>query len=154
MIIIVAGKKFEMLPQVMKRFRENIDKNMSGLLKLIGEQVVGRSRDKYLSGPRPKKLGHISGNLAQSVLFRVEESRVTVGSNLPYAPVHEFGATIRAKRAPFLRFKTLDGKWHSVKSVTIPARPFLRPAIADSIGVMKRLTVAMFNRAYAGASGV
>jgi phage gpG-like protein len=39
-----------------------------------------------------------------------------------YAPVHEYGATIRPKNKPYLVFKTADGKWVSVKQVVIPAR--------------------------------
>jgi phage gpG-like protein len=41
-----------------------------------------------------------------------------------YGPVHQFGATIQAKHAAYLRF-VVGGKWVSKKEVTIPARPFL-----------------------------
>lgn len=50
------------------------------------------------------------------------------GSEVEYAGIHEFGGVINAKNAKYLRFKTFDGSWHSVKSVTIPARPYLKPA--------------------------
>jgi len=51
-----------------------------------------------------------------------------VGTNLIYAGVQEFGATIHAKNKPYLVFKTKDGTWHSVKSVVVPPHPYLRPA--------------------------
>lgn len=48
-----------------------------------------------------------------------------------YARVHEFGATITAKRGPYLIFQ-IDGQWVQVRSVTIPARPHWRPALETS----------------------
>jgi phage gpG-like protein len=69
-----------------------------------------------------------------------------------YAHVHEYGMTIHAKNAPYLMFKVQTGNrifttrggsmrrlkkpvglysWVRVKSVTIPARPFMRPAAEE-----------------------
>jgi len=43
---------------------------------------------------------------------------------VPYAAIHEFGGTIRAKNAEYLRFM-VDGQWVTTKEVTIPKRePF------------------------------
>ena len=39
-----------------------------------------------------------------------------------YAHVHEFGKTIKAKRAPYLVF-VYKGRWRKKKQVTIPRRP-------------------------------
>lgn len=47
-----------------------------------------------------------------------------------YAEVHEFGKTIYAKNAPYMRFKIFD-RWIMAKVVEIPERPFLRPAMHD-----------------------
>lgn len=44
-----------------------------------------------------------------------------------YARIQEKGGTITAKRAPYLRFQYPNGSWHSVKSVKIPARPYMGP---------------------------
>jgi hypothetical protein len=54
--------------------------------------------------------------------------RVLIGTDLIYARIQEYGGTITAKHAPYLRFRTADGSWHAVKSVTIPARSYLRAA--------------------------
>jgi len=67
-----------------------------------------------------------------------------------YGPVHEYGMTIHAKNKPYLcfqiqtgtRFMSLRGgarlkhpvalsRWVKVKSVTIPARPFMKPAAEE-----------------------
>jgi len=64
------------------------------------------------------------GHLKNSIDYRVEENSVVVGTNLPYAPVHQFGAKIEAKAKPYLKFM-VNGHWVQVKSVTIPERPFM-----------------------------
>lgn len=74
-----------------------------------------------------------TGNLAsnwETVLDNVTDKKA-VGHTAPlsvYARIQELGGTIRATNAPALRFQTDDGEWHIVKAVTIPARPYLRPA--------------------------
>lgn len=103
----------------------------------IEEQVqlcFADSRDPYGAAWLPLKTR--SGQpllntrkLQASITHAVEPHAVTIGTNansggVPYPRVHQFGAFIQAKNAPYLRFKTPNG-WASKKSVTIPARPFL-----------------------------
>lgn len=93
--------------------------------------------------PPPGPLGIRQGNLARTV--RVGEMRYTGGrviaslaagsAAVPYAKVHEFGMTIKAKNGPNLIFPVgFPGGFAiaRVPSVTIPARPFLRPALDDT----------------------
>ncbi|MFH1035259.1 MAG: hypothetical protein V1806_12190 [Pseudomonadota bacterium] len=47
-------------------------------------------------------------------------------SDLPYAGVQEYGASIQALRAKYLKFQ-VAGHWVQVRRVTVPARPFLAP---------------------------
>lgn len=54
------------------------------------------------------------------------------GSTHWLAGVQEFGKTIHARNAPYLKFKTHDGKWHMVKKVVLPPRPTLAIALAKS----------------------
>jgi phage virion morphogenesis protein len=65
-----------------------------------------------------------TGRLVQSLTFTASSDLVEVGTNVTYAEVHQFGATITAKTARGLRFRIGD-QWVTKKSVTIPARPFL-----------------------------
>ena len=130
--IVIKAKGLENLPAKLARFRVGIIARITRMLELSGEAVVGVSREDYLSGPRPKKLGRVSGDLARSVGYKLSGNKVVVGSNLIYAPIHEFGGVIVPKRAKALLFKTLDGRWHSASRVVIPARPFLHPALRDS----------------------
>lgn len=50
-----------------------------------------------------------------------------VGTNLIYAAIHEFGGVIRPINGPFLVFE-IDGQVIRARKVTIPARPYMRPA--------------------------
>lgn len=141
--IVITAKGLEKLPARLRRFRIGVVARVARMLELIGQEVASRSTEDYLSGPRPRKLGRVSGDLARSVNYKVKGNRVVIGSNLPYAGVHEFGATIRAKNSPFLVFR-IGKQWISKKEVTIPARPFLAPALKDSRGaartIIRRLT--------------
>lgn len=65
-----------------------------------------------------------SGRLRQSITHRAERDQVDVGTNVLYAAVHQFGATIRAKTGRGLRFRVGD-RWVTKRQVTIPPRRFL-----------------------------
>lgn len=67
------------------------------------------------------------GLLRESVVRQpvVSGNSVTLSSNLRYAAVHEFGATIRPVRAKALRFALPGGGFATVKQAVIPARPFM-----------------------------
>lgn len=74
-----------------------------------------------------------TGALRRSIQGRVvNNTEGRIGSNLIYAPVMEFGALIKARRAKYLTFK-VDGQWRKVKQVTIPARPFFYPTIEENV---------------------
>ncbi|MEK0082867.1 phage virion morphogenesis protein [Benzoatithermus flavus] len=66
-----------------------------------------------------------TGRLVASITHVATGDRVEIGTNVLYAALHQFGGTIRAKQAPYLRFRLADGTPIAVKEVTIPARPFL-----------------------------
>ncbi len=51
-----------------------------------------------------------------------------VGSNLVYAAIHEFGGIIRPRNVSGRLVFEIDGELVFAREVTIPARPYLRPA--------------------------
>jgi len=67
-------------------------------------------------------------DLKNSIKSKASEEGFVVGTNKIYAGTHQKGGTftIRAKNAPYLRFK-YKGKWISKKQVTVdmPKREFL-----------------------------
>lgn len=69
----------------------------------------------------------LNGYLRGQMTWQLAGARsVEWGSNLPYAAVHQEGATIVPRTAKFLMFRG-----HVAKSVTIPARPYLGLSEAD-----------------------
>lgn len=84
----------------------------------FGNDAVGTAKRDYLSGPRPERLGVVTGFLRSSVAHKtkVEDDTVSVviGSHMFYAPYHEFGT-------------------HRMQ-----ARPFLRPAVTDNLAALER----------------
>lgn len=96
-----------------------------------------------------------TGRLNRSITVDATGDGVTVGTNVLYAPVHQFGATIRAKNKPYLVFRGGPNTFFRTKQVVVPARPFLpiRPGgqvdlpPAWEASVMKRI------RAHFGVEG-
>lgn len=76
-----------------------------------------------------------TGRLRSSITSDVRDGGSSIegviGSNVIYARIQELGGTITAKGGGFLRFKTRDGAWHMVRSVNIPPRPYLAPAVSS-----------------------
>lgn len=76
--------------------------------------------------------GKAGGNLLNSASHVVDKkgmlSVATIGNSRIYSRIHEFGGVITAKRE-WLTFELPDGSFVRVRSVTIPARPTLRPAL-------------------------
>lgn len=79
-----------------------------------------------------------TSRLYNSIKYTVLDGgkRVVVGTNVFYAPVMHFGATIRAKTGKYLKFKTTMGGWAQIQSVIIPPRPFLGMSVDDSQEVL------------------
>lgn len=120
--------------------------DLTPLLDEIGGALVAATQQRFEAGQAPDgtpwersrraiyeggQTLRDSGRLEQSITHRVSADRVAVGTNVIYAAVHQFGATIRPKAANALMFKTPGGGFAQVQSVTIPARPFLGMSQGD-----------------------
>jgi phage virion morphogenesis protein len=75
-----------------------------------------------------------TGRLRRSIRAVADNDGVTVGTNLKYARIHQFGGTITAKNAPFLAIPRPGGGIFRKKSVFIQARPYLplNPATGET----------------------
>lgn len=65
-----------------------------------------------------------TGRLMRSIQYRATDNEVVVGTNVKYAPTHQFGARIRPKNGKRLVFKA-GSKTIFACEVNIPARPFI-----------------------------
>lgn len=120
--------------------------NTRALMASIGEALVSgvKTRFKKEEDPEGKKWEPSARALAEggktltkdahlrdSIDYAATPTRVMVGSNLPYARIHQYGGTIRPKKAKALRFRGPGGEMIMAKQVTIPARPYLGVSEAD-----------------------
>lgn len=78
-------------------------------------------------------IGNLRDSVVEDELHTGSTSWITFGPHTVYAAIHEFGGIILPTNGPFLVFKGKDGKLVFTRSVTMPARPYIRPAI-DSDG--------------------
>lgn len=80
---------------------------------------------------RTKLNRHPTGNLVNNIDVKREGKIVLVGAWATiYAKIHEFGGIITPRRAKLLHF-FVDGAEVFTKRVSIPARPYLRPAVDE-----------------------
>jgi HK97 gp10 family phage protein len=98
------------------------------VMEAAGKRIQAAARDNV----RANLNKNATGKLESEIVVNVVTSRsVEVGvreGRIPYANIHEFGGVISAKSAKRLAFYT-GGKSVFAKSVVIPARPYLRPAV-------------------------
>jgi len=80
------------------------------------------------------KLRQLTGNLFNSIqVYDPTPTQCEVGSRgVIYAAIHEFGGTIKKKRARALFWEGEDGKLRQAQEVTIPERAYLRPAFDEN----------------------
>lgn len=125
-----------------------------GLMDQIGAELAKSAKLRFTTnegpagGPWPpsiraRMLGGRTlvqrGRLRDSITHEASDSSVAIGTNVVYAAIHQVGGKITAKTAKGLRFRLPGGLGsRTVKSVTIPARPFLGVSGEDE-GVIKTL---------------
>lgn len=127
------------------RIPENLVVAVNGAFRRLVDDVVWRAQENVSLG-RPGLIPR-TGRLQKSIKKgpykqwspgSYGEQRVY--SDLIYARVHEYGATIRPKTKPYLVFRLWNfsdttaptGPWVRTKQVVIPPRPYLGPAAQDA----------------------
>jgi HK97 gp10 family phage protein len=112
------------LPKKLKKIADKAASNMEAAV-ISGALLVQNDAKENA----PYKTGDLRGSIhVEPMISGKDETIVKVGPSVIYGRIQEYGGTIRTKNAPWLVFRTADGNWHKVKSVEIPAHPYLRPA--------------------------
>ena len=135
----------------LERFQEGLADSRP-LLRIIGQYGVDSTKGRFETQEAPdgspwaplnsayaamKPSGYnilfLHGALLNSQHYFASIQEVAWGSGMIYAAVHQFGAVITPKNAKALTFRLgLGGvQLVRVKSVTIPARPYLGLSIED-----------------------
>lgn len=153
----------------LKIYLDNVPKRLR--TQMIG--ALGKSVRLLERGVKTKLSNQVlnvrTGALRRSITTEIHEQDMVgrVGTNLIYAPVHEFGATIHPKTAPYLWFKLQIASrimskrggflkkpkgiytWIRTKEVTIPARPYMKPTFDEKVAAIQRIFELAVERAMA-----
>lgn len=117
------------LNSALKKIKSNASGDHLGKAVMAGLFTLEAEAKLNVRANFNQRTGHLA-SAWETKLDSVSEQRAE-GHTSPlaiYARIQELGGVIRATNAPALHFQTDDGVWHTVKAVTIPARPYLRPA--------------------------
>lgn len=133
------------LQRASKKAPAQVESNTVIAMRKAVELVRGRAQFNIRgsrAGNPPDRLGRVSGRLAGSIGGKVKGSGKSIqgfiSTNVIYAKIHEFGGIIKAVRAPFLVFKIGD-RLIRTKSVRIPPRPYMGPALEWARPEIRRL---------------
>lgn len=100
------------------------------------------------------RTGQLRRSITHELVSADDSSAVyAIGTNIVYGPIHEYGGIVRAVNGPYLTFKTADGQWVRTRQVSIPARPYLRPAFDAQAPKLADVVEDVLARAVARAVG-
>lgn len=112
---IIGAERLSKLGAKAPGIKEGMRISLIQEMNQTAQRLILRAKQDYLSGPRPEILDVVTGRLRSSIYGRVRESGKTVtiafGTDVPYAPIHEFGG------------RTRNGR--------MPRRPFLQPSVDE-----------------------
>lgn len=124
----------------MARITDNTNELLNAIDKKIAENLAlsGLVVERKAKQLVPKKTSH----LARSITSEVEGNKVTIGTNVEYAPMVEMGTrphliTPKTKQALF--WPGGPGPRKVVHHPGTRAQPYLRPALVSSLGKIKKI---------------
>jgi phage virion morphogenesis protein len=121
---------------------EGLMRNTTPVMRAIGTGLVGSTHQRFITQTDPQgqawsalnteyaatkrntRILTESGRLRDSINAKAGNDHVSVGTNVIYAAIHQFGGTIVPKTASHLFFR-IGGQLIVANSVTLPARPYL-----------------------------
>jgi hypothetical protein len=98
-----------------------------------------------------------TGNLVRSILADppVQESDTRwvtqVAPHVVYGRIQELGGEITAHAGNLLTFMGTEGHWVRKRSVTLPPRPYLEPALEQSLGSVAKIVTQAWGDAISGS---
>lgn len=171
-IKITGVDKFGKTAITMLKARQKMRDEIARIANLFGVNAISTIKEKYLSGPRPDKLGVGKGDLRARTMFHMEQSgnvtSIRFGNPLVYARIHELGGTTKPNVTKKMRawswhrfYETGDEifKWLALTKkskliIKIPKRPYLSPGVREAFPAFKHQMAAFLSQtAREGLSG-
>lgn len=128
------ASRIEGLAQTKQRIlnaRNNLEGNPLGKALLKSSIIVAGQAQRNVTGGGSSRtmLNVRTGRLRQSIKGKLlSRTQAVVVVGVKYGRIHEEGGVIKARRKKFLHF-VIDGKHFQAKTIRIPARPYLAPAL-------------------------
>lgn len=132
--IKVAGNAFRILEQAAK----TANKRIMAVVKKSATRVQRGAKINVHQKLNTTGLSTGGAGLSGSIGIKKDPSNLAadIGPSKIYGRIHEFGGVIRPKKGQFLSFISNQGTYAGqrvfVRSVTIPKRPYLQPALDDA----------------------
>lgn len=119
-------------------------------MKLAMKDVEENVKNQFgKAGSIKVRTGHLKRSINTKVVKEGNKVIGSIGSDVIYAAIHEFGGTIKPTAGDYLKFQG-DSGFVSVKSVVIPERPYFRPAIKRSAPSIKKILYKSINEEMLG----
>ncbi len=132
---IVAGNK-ELVGDIVKAINTSTQEVRKQIILTAPSGPTRKGGDVRRSGKRS------AGKLRQSITappVRALVGLVKIGTSVPYARIQEFGGTITARTAKYLRFQTYDGAWHRVKSVILKPKLYVTKGFDNALPKVEKI---------------
>jgi phage virion morphogenesis protein len=156
------------ITQLFQSAKKALGGDLSPIMKDIGEHLLNETQERFdrqvdpdekpwkpllkttrmqKKNPRILQEQGRRGGLLSSIDYRAGKKQVTLGTNKPYAAIHQFGGktsahVIRPKKAKALRWIGGGGNVFFAKEIhhpgsVIPARPFLGVSKSDETEILE-----------------
>jgi hypothetical protein len=104
-------------------------KMMHAANRIVKKQAVANARSLYTKrNSKPDGRSFLRIGAFKDTASKTQDFTSFVSSRRFYTRFLEKGAEIKPRKGRYLHFK-INGEWKTVSSVTIPAKPFLGPAV-------------------------
>jgi len=130
--IKVAGNAFAVLDKAAKQAH-------AGIMRVVKKAATRVQRGAKINvKEKLNTTGQSKGTLGRSISVknRPQDLAADIGPSVIHGRIHEFGGVIKPKKGEFLSFISNRGKYAGqrifVRSVTIPKRAYLQPALDDA----------------------
>jgi len=124
--LALAGDALKRMEKAARIAQQRIDKVVRKAANRVLRQAKVNVRQ--VLNTTGKSTGRLSGSITTADVPGELLSRA-IGTDVIYARIHEYGGVITPVNAQKLVFPGKDGGLVFADSVTIPARPYLRPAL-------------------------
>jgi phage gpG-like protein len=120
----------------LKNFPDRFKKSLlSGVRKAMYYAESKAKKSFGQAGNLKVRTGYLRNTITSNVQQVSDGVEGTLSSNAVYAAIHEYGGTIKPVNKMFLKFETTQMIF--ARQVTMPARPFLGPAIEEGMDKME-----------------